>query len=157
MSPPPLHHVASDESRNTADRSTYPPLEKPIFHDIIPAHLLVGIDAQAKYVIEQLSMISQQNEWLIKAATDTNTQVRHTNGRLIKQEEWKASLDEHNIIDAITKLQEWKEPLEDRNILAKVQLADKLINFWTIIVAILVLLGSCGASIIAIAEHFHWF
>jgi len=71
-----------DDKDKKKDESSYPPLERPQFHSNIPPHLLQGVDDQTKYVIESLSLIDQQNQWLIKAAIDTNEQVRHTNGRV---------------------------------------------------------------------------
>jgi hypothetical protein len=106
-------NINEDESDNISHKSNYPELEKPSFHDNIPSHLLVNIDEKDRYVIQQLSMISQQNEWLIRAAIDTNEQVRHTNGR-------------------VKGLEAFKSKLQDKNVENKLLVLDKIFNFWTI-------------------------
>lgn len=72
--------------------SPYPELEKPAFQTSIPSHLIKDVDPQTKFVLIQLDMINQQNQWLIKSAIDTNHQVRHTNGRLRDLEDWRDSI-----------------------------------------------------------------
>ncbi len=69
--------------------STFPALEKPEFKSDIPEYLLKNAGENERYVLMQLSTISQYVEWSVKAQMDTNQAVRRTNGRLIKVEEWK--------------------------------------------------------------------
>ena len=152
MSNKPTSRPDSDE---ITDRSSYPELKKPIFHDNIPSHLLAGIDDQSRYIIQQLSMISQQNEWLISAAIDTNAQVRHTNGRVLGLEEWKRPIEEADVAAKLDKLEDWKKSLDDKNILSKVKAMDKFSNFWTVLIAILVLLASLSGIIVALLHSFH--
>ena len=105
--------------------STYPELEKPNVQSTIPQHLLQGTDEQTKYVLHQLSIIVQQNQWLIKSAIDTNQQVRHTNGRVKSVEKWKNELEQHEIIP-------------------KMKMISKLSNFWA--VAIILAAGMSGIA-----------
>lgn len=72
--------------------STYPALEKPEFKSDIPPHLIKDVGESEKYVLEQLSILSQYVNWSVKAQMDTNSAVRRTNGRLIKVERWKSML-----------------------------------------------------------------
>lgn len=74
-------------------QSSYPELETPEFESKLPKPLIENTDPQTKFVLEQLDVINQQNQWLIKAAVDTNLQVRHTNGRVRDLEDWKLKLD----------------------------------------------------------------
>jgi hypothetical protein len=115
--------------------SDYPALEKPVFHDNIPAHLLQNVDEHTKYVIQQLSTISQQNEWLIKAAIDTNKQVRHTNGRVKILESWQTQLDEKIVIE-------------------KLGILEKIFNFWTISFAFIVGISSVISAVFGFLKVF---
>ena len=66
--------------------SDIPPLDVPEFKSTIPAHLTGESPAHVKYIIESLSIIEQQNKWMINVAIETNTQVRKTNGRVNKHD-----------------------------------------------------------------------
>lgn len=110
--------------------SSYPELERPVFQDNIPAHLLVGIDDRSRYSIQQLSLISQQNEWLIKAATDTNEQVRNTNGR-------------------VKLIEVWRTKLEDKQIESKLSVLDKLFGFWAVTTGLIFGAATIAAGVIA--------
>jgi len=72
--------------------STYPVLEKPDFKSDIPPHLIKEIGESERYMLEQLSVVSQYCQWSVKAQMDTNAAVRRTNGRLIRVEKWKEML-----------------------------------------------------------------
>ena len=45
-----------------------------------------------KFVMENISMQTQYIKWLCEAVINTNHQVRKTNGRLMRVEEWKSKL-----------------------------------------------------------------
>jgi hypothetical protein len=77
---------------NEEQESLYPELEMPEFDSAIPEHLLKGVTDENKFVMENISMQTQYIKWLCEAAINTNHQVRKTNGRLIKVEEWKNKL-----------------------------------------------------------------
>ena len=72
--------------------SLYTELEMPEFDSAIPEHLLKGITDENKFVMENISMQTQYIKWLCEAAINTNHQVRKTNGRLMRVEEWKNKL-----------------------------------------------------------------
>jgi len=118
------------------DSSSYPPLVRPVLHDNIPPRLLNGIVAQSQYILKQLSIINQQNEWLIEASVNTNTQVRQTNGRLLK-------------------LEEWRKPLDDKKILDKVTWLDRLFNFWTVLAVLVGTFGTLAGFIFTILHAYH--
>ncbi len=68
--------------------STYAQLVAPAeFKSQIPEHLLTGASAQDRYLMAELSIGAQYNRWLMNALVETHSQVRRTNGRLIKAEE----------------------------------------------------------------------
>lgn len=73
-------------SQDSADDSTYPILERPEFKSSIPEHLLKDASASDRYILEQLSILSQSVPWLVEAAMTNNHLIRATNGRLLKAE-----------------------------------------------------------------------
>jgi hypothetical protein len=66
--------------------STYPTLEKPDFKSQIPEHLTKDASDAEKYIMAQLSILTQFADWDVKAHMGTNEQVRKTNGRLLRAE-----------------------------------------------------------------------
>jgi hypothetical protein len=72
--------------------SNYPALELPEFESSIPEHLLEGVSKDTKFIMENINIQTQYIKWLCEAAIDTNEQVRKTNGRLTKVENWKNKL-----------------------------------------------------------------
>ena len=137
MPPKIITKVVSSSDLSDAESSSYPELEKPLFHDNIPAHLLVNIDEESRYVIQQLSLISQQNEWLIRAAIDTNEQVRHTNGR-------------------VKGLESWKSKLQDKKLENKLAVLDKIFNFWTVSAAFVLGASSIIGMILGVLKAFKY-
>jgi hypothetical protein len=77
---------------NIEPESTFPVLEKPEFKSDIPPHLIKEVGESERYMLDQLSIVSQYVAWSVKAQMDTNAAVRRTNGRLIKVERWKEML-----------------------------------------------------------------
>lgn len=73
-------------SQDSADDSTYPILERPDFKSSIPDHLLAGATPSDKYILEQISILSQSVPWLVEAAMTNNHLIRATNGRLLRAE-----------------------------------------------------------------------
>ncbi len=68
--------------------STYAPLQPPTeFKSEIPTYLLKDASPQDQHIMEALSIGAQYNRWLVNALVETHSQVRRTNGRLIKAEE----------------------------------------------------------------------
>jgi hypothetical protein len=122
-----------DPSINPKDDSIYAELEPREFSSNIPSHLLKGADEQTKYVLQQLSIIDQQNRWLIKSAVDTNQQVRHTNGR-------------------VRALENFREELEKVKTKEKAQFFEKIFNFWTVSLAILAAFVTFGSAVVIILK-----
>lgn len=68
--------------------STYPALQPPVeFKSQIPDLLLVGASPTDRYMLEQMSILRQYNDWKVQALLGQDKQLRHTNGRLIRAEE----------------------------------------------------------------------
>ena len=81
--------MSEDNLNNT---SNYPELKMPEYESSIPEHLLEGVSKDTKFIMENLNIQTQYIKWLCEAAINTNEQVRKTNGRLTKVEEWKNRL-----------------------------------------------------------------
>ncbi len=73
-------------------KSRYQKLEVPDFHSTIPAHLLGQLTDQGKYLVETLSKIEQQNQWLINAVLECNRVNVETDIRVQQVERWKEML-----------------------------------------------------------------
>lgn len=80
--------------------STYPPLEPPgEFKSQIPEHLLGQMSDTDRYMLEQMSILRQHNDWSTKAHLSIDRSVRLTNGRLRRAESDIADLkgDKHSV------------------------------------------------------------
>lgn len=75
--------------RHIEEESTYPEVKLPELKSDIPAHLLSEASPESKYILEQLSVLSQYAKWSAPVMVEMNTQVRKTNGRLLRVEAWK--------------------------------------------------------------------
>ena len=90
------HH----DSDPIAGESNYPQLELPDFESTIPPHLLEGVSKETQFVMENLNIQTQYIKWLCQSAIDTNLQVRKTNGRLKKVENWKDKISSLWVVGA---------------------------------------------------------
>lgn len=66
--------------------STYPVLVKPVFTSQIPAPLLERASESDKYLMSQISILSQCTHWSMDVLADVNAQTRRTNGRVTRLE-----------------------------------------------------------------------
>lgn len=82
----------SSTSHDFERDSDYKELKLPEYSPQIPSHLLAGLSPEMQHLFEQQSMQSQYLKWTCEAMVDTNKQVRKTNGRLKKVENWKEKL-----------------------------------------------------------------
>jgi hypothetical protein len=72
--------------------SQFKKLAAPHFKSTIPSHLLGRLTEQERYLVETLSVVEQQNRWLIDTLVDTNVAVRKSDVRIAKIETWKNNL-----------------------------------------------------------------
>lgn len=74
-----------------ADRiPRYQALAKPDFKSTIPPHLVNKLTEQEKYLVETLSRMESQNEWLIRAVIEQNRSANETDLRVQEIQDWKA-------------------------------------------------------------------
>jgi hypothetical protein len=72
--------------------SHYARLERPNFQSMVPHHILARFSDQEKYVVESLSRLEQQQEWLVVAMLETNRIQRDLDKRLQRVESWQEKL-----------------------------------------------------------------
>jgi hypothetical protein len=75
--------------RHIEEESSYPEVKLPDLKSDIPVHLLTDASPESKYILEQLSVLSQYAKWSAPVLVETNQQTRKTNGRLLRVEAWK--------------------------------------------------------------------
>lgn len=80
----------SDDNRHPEEESDYPEVKLPDFKSDIPAPLLASAPEETRYVLEQLSVLSQYVKWSAPVLVEVSLQTRKTNGRLARVEAWKA-------------------------------------------------------------------
>ena len=68
----------------------YQELEKPEFKSAIPPHLVNKLSEQEKYLVETLSRMEAQNEWLINAFLEGNRSAIETDLRVQELQDWKS-------------------------------------------------------------------
>ncbi len=72
-----------------AYKPRYRTLKVPDFKSSIPAHLLGKLGDQERYIVETLSKMEQQNQWIMLATMETNLAVIELDERTGKVESWK--------------------------------------------------------------------
>ena len=68
----------------------YPVVQKPEFKSSIPPHLVDKLSPQEKYLVETLSRMESQNEWLIAVVVDNNRAIVETDIRVQEVQDWKS-------------------------------------------------------------------
>lgn len=81
-----LSTLVMPSSHEPLPESSYPPLERPVFTSQIPPYLLEKASESDRYILAQLSILTQFIPWSVEAHLETNSLVRKTNGRLLRAE-----------------------------------------------------------------------
>lgn len=80
------------KGKDYAEYSDYPELQLPDIEMQIPEELLQNLDPTTKYLYIEQNRQTQYITWMAKTLVDINRQVRITNGRVKKVENWKTML-----------------------------------------------------------------
>lgn len=72
--------------------SRFQQLEKPEFKSAIPPHLVNKLSEQEKYVIETVSRMEAQNEWLIQSAMHQNRALIENDLEIQEIKDWKSMI-----------------------------------------------------------------
>ena len=92
---------------DTQQQSDIPEFKIPEFKPLIPEYMLKGIkDESTQYIIEQLSIMSQQGSWQTHKIMNIHNYTKNINGKVIELEQWR-----NDIIKEI-QIQEEKEKVE---------------------------------------------
>lgn len=78
-----------EDSNQLENQSTYAKIEVPDLKSDIPEYLTKDSSEPEKYILAQLSILTQHAKWSSQVLVDVNSNVRRTNGRLIRVEAWK--------------------------------------------------------------------
>ena len=78
----------------TCSKSIIPKIEVPEFKPSIPDYMVDSIeDNGLKFLVEQVSIIKQQNRWQSERIGDVYDYTRTINGKVIELEEYRQSQD----------------------------------------------------------------
>lgn len=80
------------KGKDYAEYSDIPELKMPKINGSIPDELMQNLSPEMKHLFSEQSKQTQLLTWCAQALIDTNRQVRITNGRVKKVEEWKNKL-----------------------------------------------------------------
>lgn len=95
-------------------KSRYVQLEVPEFKSTIPAHLLGKLSDSERFMVETMSKLENQSDFLVKAAMQGNRENLDIDSRLQVLEVWKEKqgASEPNIstlVDKVNKLWDWHQ------------------------------------------------
>lgn len=76
-------------SLSDEDFSDIPVLQVPSFSSTVPEPLKESCDPTTRYILDQISIITQQQEYLIRVMVDSNKQQRRTNGQVKQLRGWR--------------------------------------------------------------------
>lgn len=100
-------------------KSRYVQLEVPEFKSTIPAHLLGKLSDSERFMVETMSKLENQSDFLVKAAMQGNRENLDIDSRLSVLEGWKEKMGtgESVVADMVTKvnkLWDWHQMLSGK-------------------------------------------
>ena len=83
--------MSEDKCNNSNNKSNVPCLDTPDFKPSIPTYMMDKIkDDTSRFLLEQLSVIKQQNKWQAGHLQEIYNYTRTINGKVIELEEWRS-------------------------------------------------------------------
>ena len=73
-------------------RSKFAELRVPEFKSTIPEHFLARLEDQERYIVQALSKMEQESDWVTHSLVEANLQRIDLDTRLAKVESWKDRL-----------------------------------------------------------------
>jgi hypothetical protein len=100
-------------------KSRYVQLEVPEFKSTIPAHLLGKLSDSERFMVETMSKLENQSDFLVKAATQGNRENLDIDSRLSVLEGWKEKMGTGEPVVAdmvikVNKLWDWHQMLSGK-------------------------------------------
>lgn len=95
-------------------KSRYVQLEVPEFKSTIPAHLLGKLSDSERFMVETMSKLENQSDFLVKAAMQGNRENLDIDSRLSVLELWKEKMGTGepvmaDVVDKVRKLWDWHQ------------------------------------------------
>ena len=88
------------EQSSTAGASSIPELKVPEFKPSIPKYMVDSIkDDTLKFLVEQVSIIKQQNKWQSEHLAQVFDYTRKINGKVLELEKYRQGQEVDRIID----------------------------------------------------------
>lgn len=93
---------------NEHTTSRYVQLEVPEFKSTIPAHLLGKLSDSERFMVETMSKLENQSDFLVKVAMQSNRENIDVDSRLMVLEVWKekAGTSEPALADVVLKVRQ---------------------------------------------------
>lgn len=93
--------------------SSIPELQIPTFESQLPPHLGATLSLEMRYLMTEINMINQKQDYLIRVACDSNLQVRRTNGKVLRLQDWqrRATSDLKEVEHTLDNLRSTQEDL----------------------------------------------
>jgi len=87
-------------------KSRYVHLEVPEFKSTIPAHLLGKLSDSERFMVETMSKLENQSDFLVKAVTENNRENLDIDSRVTVLEGWKEKMGtgEPQVADMVVKV-----------------------------------------------------
>jgi hypothetical protein len=100
-------------------KSRYVQLEVPEFKSTIPAHLLGKLSDSERFMVETMSKLENQSDFLVKAAMQGNRENLDIDSRLTVLESWKERVGVGepvmaDVVDKVKKLWDWHQMFSGR-------------------------------------------
>lgn len=77
----------------SSDKSNIPPLKSPEFKSTVPQYMLDSIDNDAdRYMVEQMSVMTQQSSWQTHKLLNIYDYTRSINGKVVELEQFRNDL-----------------------------------------------------------------
>jgi len=67
------------------------PFQQPEFDPNIPEHLLKGCNEHQKFILERISVLTQQQTWQMQKLGEVHEYCRNINGKVIELEKFRQS------------------------------------------------------------------
>ena len=73
-------------------RSHYERLEHPVFKSSIPPHLISKLSDSEKFVVDAVSRLEAQNDWLTHVAVENRRELADIDERVQVIQDWKTAI-----------------------------------------------------------------
>lgn len=106
-----------------SERPKYEPIQTREFKSTIPAHLLGKLSDSERYVVETMSRLENQSDWLLEVAVENRKSIIDISERVASIESWTQKEDKRlDVVETTTtvhrekvdKLWDWKTTMSGK-------------------------------------------